>query len=96
MFPRALRHEHDQQNHDGCQRGRRGVSAERQTAMVERLVEEVANGSPKRPRSRLRQRARRQTPERRRHSQAEPQVEGLIDGLGDGLAEGAVVLGLQK
>src|SRR5258708_40325763 len=49
MFPRALRHEHDQQTHDGRQRGRRGVSAERQTAMVERLVEEAANSSPKRP-----------------------------------------------
>src|SRR5260221_12476553 len=49
MFPRALRHEHNQQNHDGRQRGRRGVSAECQPAMVERLVEEVANSSPKRP-----------------------------------------------
>src|SRR6266481_9656783 len=48
MFTRTLRHEHDQQNHDGRQRGRRGVSAECQPAMVERLVEEVANGSAKR------------------------------------------------
>jgi hypothetical protein len=49
MFARALRHERYQQNHDDRQRGRGCVSAERQSTMVERLVEEVANGGPQRP-----------------------------------------------